>query len=147
MPNANKIKGTQFEREAVNLLTSLIKDSEWKRIPTSGAIGTKMGVPILFSDMIGRIRHFTKKFRGEAKVGYGGAKQFTLKKEWLDKVIEESKSTYSVPFLIGKFLGSRDGTRIFVVLDIDTFAYLLNTITDTQQRLNDEVEKDTEALI
>lgn len=135
-PVDSKRKGSDFEREVAKLLPEVINNSEWKRIPTSGAIGTRMGVPILFSDLIGRVKGFSKKFRAEAKVGYGGAKQFMLKKEWLDKVIQEARSTYTIPFLIGKFSGAREGVRHFVVLDLDTFSYFINYITALQDRID-----------
>jgi Holliday junction resolvase len=141
MPVYSKIKGNIFEREAVNMLTELIPGSKWKRVPTSGAIGTRMEIPLLFSDLIGEIKDFPKRMRGEAKAGYGGAKQFTLKKEWLDKILMEAKNTYSVPFLIGKFSGARDGSRVFVALDVHVFATLVNQITDLQRRLDEETEK------
>lgn len=141
MPVYSKRKGSEFEREAVKLLTEEIKDSKWKRVPTSGAIGTRMEIPLLFSDLIGEVKGFPKRLRGEAKAGYGGSKQFTLKKEWLDKIFEEAKSTYSVPFLIGKFSGARDSNRIFVVLDLHIFATLVNQLTDLQRRLDEETEK------
>jgi hypothetical protein len=141
MPVYSKVKGNIFEREAVVMLTELINDSKWKRIPTSGAIGTKMEIPLLFSDLIGDVKNFPKRLRGEAKAGYGGAKQFTLRKEWLDKIFQEAKSTYSVPFLIGKFSGARDGTRVFVVLDVGVFATLMNELTDLQRRLDEQTEE------
>jgi len=149
-PIDSKRKGSDFEREIVKILPEIINNSEWKRIPTSGAIGTRMGVPVLFSDLVGKVDGFPKKFRAEAKVGYGGAKQFTLKKEWLDKIKEESMSTFSVPFIVGKFSGSRDGCRYFTVLDLETFAYLINYVTKLQGMLNEEpesLEKDEEDII
>lgn len=141
MPVYSKRKGAQFEMEAVKLLTELIKESTWKRVPTSGAIGTKLEMPILSSDLIGKVENFPKKFRGEAKCGYGGAKQFTLKKEWLDKILVEARNTYSIPFLIGKFSGARGGSNVFVVLDAEIFAAIVNQFTDLQRRLDEEIEK------
>lgn len=141
MPVYSKVKGAQFEREAVLLLTDYIKDSKWKRVPTSGAIGTRMEIPLLFSDLVGEVKNFPKKFRGEAKCGYGGKKQFTLQKEWMDKIMREARSTYSIPFLIGKFSGARDGTRVFVVLDVNVFSTLVNQLTDLQRRLDEEANK------
>jgi Holliday junction resolvase len=121
-----KQKGSTFERDAAEALTKKVDGSNWKRIPTSGAIGTAMNEPLLTGDISGNIASTGKRFKVEAKVGYGGAKQFALKKEWLDKVIEEASVVHMTPFLIGKFSGARSGVQIFVVLDIDTFAKLLN---------------------
>ena len=141
MPVYSKIKGNIFEREAVVLLTEIINDSKWKRIPTSGAIGTRMEIPFLFSDLIGEVKNLPKKLRGEAKAGYGGAKQFTMRKEWLDKIFHEAKNTYSIPFLIGKFSGAREGSRVFVVLDVHIFAALINQLTDLQRRLDEQTKE------
>jgi len=126
----SKVKGTQFERDAVKILNTILKKSEWRRIAGSGAIGTSLNEPLLTSDIKGSIDALPKTFRVEAKVGYGGATQMSLKKEWLDKNIEEAKNTYSYPMLIGKFSGAREGTKVFVVFDIETFAEIMNTITD-----------------
>lgn len=140
MPSYSKRKGAEFEREAVQMLTDLLPGSKWKRIPTSGAIGTSMQIPLLFSDLIGEVPGIPRKFRVEAKAGYGGSKQFTLMKEWLDKIYREASSTYSIPFLIGKFSGARDVNRVFVTMDVGIFALLLNVITDLQRRLDNEPE-------
>lgn len=128
--NTQKRKGTDFEREAVELLNSKIKKSKWKRIPGSGAIGTILGEASLTSDIVGEMDFLPRKFKLEAKVGYGGAKQLALKKEWIDKVLEEAAASFSVGGVIGKFSGARSGTKVFVVLDIDTFSYLMNELAD-----------------
>jgi hypothetical protein len=145
MPNPQKRKGSDFERLAVELLNNLIQDSEWKRIPGSGAIGTSLGEPLLTADIVGKVKSIQPRFKAEAKVGYGGATQFALKKEWLDKVREEADATYSIPFLVGKFSGSREGVKVFTVLDIETFARIINHITTLQEALDTEVRSRTES--
>lgn len=130
MSSPQKRKGTDFENLAVELLNKLISGSRWKRIPGSGAIGTILNESFLTGDITGTVDSIPRKFKVEAKVGYGGATQLALKKEWLDKVIEQARADYSIPMLIGKFLGARDGTKVFVVLDVETFAYLINLITE-----------------
>jgi len=142
MPNKAKIKGSQFERDAVDILNRIVKNSNWRRIPGSGAIGTFLSEPLLTSDIRGRVASMLKEFKVEAKVGYNSStdkeiKQFTLKKEWLDKVRKESDASYGIPMLIGKFSGAREGVKVFVVLDVETFADLINRITD----LYEEEEK------
>ena len=137
MTNKQKIKGSTFERLAVEILNKLVDKSEWKRIPGSGAIGTSLDEPLLTGDLSGSAEHFPKPFKVEAKVGYGGKTQFALKKEWLDKIKEEAKGTYSFPFLIGKFSGAREGTKVFVVMDVEEFSFLLNLITELQEDLNE----------
>lgn len=132
-----KKKGSAFETLATELLNRFIKSSSWKRIPGSGALGTFLKEPHLTGDIKGRVNSFEKEFRVEAKVGYGGATQLSLKKEWLDKIIEESKNANAIPFLIGKFSGARSGVKVFVVMDFDTFCEVINKTTE----LHEEIEK------
>ena len=129
-PINSKRKGSDFERYIAKKLTNLLKGGEFKRIAGSGAIGTNMGIPTLTGDLRGEVIGFPRSFKGESKIGYGGSKSMTLKKEWLDKIIEEAKTNYAIPFLIGRFSGSRSGVEEFVILDLDTFAMILNSITD-----------------
>lgn len=140
MPNAQKRKGSDFERLAVELLNKLIRKSDWRRIPGSGAMGTYLLEPLLTSDIKGTVDAIAKRFKVEAKVGYGGKTQFALKKEWLDKVKEEAEASYGIPMLIGKFSGAKDGVKVFVVLDIETFAEIIN-ITTALKEENDLHEK------
>lgn len=141
MSNPQKQKGSAFERLAVDTLNDLVEGSNWKRIPGSGAIGTSLDEPLLTADIVGKVEAIPRKFKVEAKVGYGGATQFALKKEWLDKVILEAKNSFSIPFLIGKFSGARAGVQVFAVMDIETFASVLNHITHLQNEIDKLSEK------
>lgn len=130
-----KIKGTAFENQAVEILNKLIAKATFKRVPGSGMLGTILNEPGLSSDIKGKVESIPKEFRIEAKVGYNsskaeGVKQFTLKKEWLDKIQMEADQSFSIPFLIGKFLGAREGVKVFVVMDVEVFAELVNRITE-----------------
>lgn len=136
MTNPMKIKGSAFERLAVDIFNKLIKNSTWKRIPGSGAIGTSLAEPLLTADIVGKVDAIPKPFKVEAKVGYGGATQFALKKEWLDKVRMEADATYGVPLLVGKFSGARGGVQVFVVMDVETFASMINHITNLKEELD-----------
>jgi hypothetical protein len=133
-----KDKGSQWEMDAVKILSSRIKNSEFKRIAGSGAFGTALGEPILTGDIRGTIQGFPLRLKIEAKCGYGGEKQFALKREWINKIRAEAKDNLSFPLVMGKFSGARksDGTQHFVVLDIDDFIYLIEHI----QKLNKEIE-------
>lgn len=142
--NKSKNKGSEFERLAVTLLTDKIKNSEWKKIPSSGAMGTFLSEPLLMADIVGKVKNISKRFRLEAKVGYGGATQFALKKLWLDKVREEAESNYAIPALIGKFSGAREGTKVFVVMDIDVFSNLINELTGAIDDANKLLEENNE---
>jgi hypothetical protein len=128
MTNKSKRKGSDWERQAVELLNKLVVGGHFKKIPGSGAIGTIMNEPFLTADIVGRVDSIPKAFKIECKTGYGGSLQFTLKKEWLDKVKQEAQLDYSTPMLIAKFLGSREGIKAFVVMDIESFADLINSL-------------------
>jgi len=138
MPNPQKRKGADWERQATALLNKFIDKSVWRRIPGSGAIGTTISEPILTGDISGTVNSFVKKFKVEAKTGYGGAKQFVLKKEWLDKIRQEADNYYSIPLLFGKFSGAQTGVKVFVVMDLNTFADLINYVTELKENQNDE---------
>jgi len=124
------------------LLNKSLDKGQFRTVPASGALGTVLKEPELTGDLKGRVSGFNFPIRIEAKVGYGGSKQLTVKKEWLDKIDMEANATYSFPALICRFSGSRSGVENFVVLDLERFIHLLNTITE----LNDELIKCQEAL-
>lgn len=130
MVNRQKRKGTAWENDIVKLIQDRIPGSKAKRIAGSGAIGTTMGEPLLTGDIIIELPGFNKKFRTEAKVGYGGDTQLTLKREWLNKIKEEADRSYDYPMLMCKFSGSRksDGIQYFVSLDFDTFVEIINYV-------------------
>jgi len=133
MPFSGKVKGSTFERALVEIFNTHIKKSLWKRIPMSGAIGTFLKEPDLQGDVVGVVDSFPKKFRVEAKVGYGGATQLTMKKEWLDKIMQDSRNSGSIPILVGKFSGARDGVKVFVAMGVDTFCEIVNRATDLSE--------------
>lgn len=137
-PNKSKRKGSDWERLLVQLLTDNIGESKVKRIAGSGALGTSLDEPLLQADVVAEFVGFPRKFRFEAKTGYGGSKQLAVKKEWIDKIIQEAKNSNSIPVLACKFSGARkaDGVQYFVVLDISTFFDIINYVDDLKKELN-----------
>jgi Holliday junction resolvase len=133
----SKNKGKRFEREVAKKLNQIVNDSEWKRIPGSGALGTILDEPRLGSDVRGKIASQSKDIVIEAKSGYGGSKQLTVKREWFNKLEEEAEKAMAFPVVACKFSGSRKGTRIFIAMDIDRFAELMNY----QNRLYNELQE------
>lgn len=140
MPNPQKRKGSDWERQAVEILNTNIKNGTFKKIPGSGAIGTFLNEPMLTADLKGSVHGFEKEFKIECKVGYGSATQFTMKKLWLDKVRMEAETSYGIPLLLGKFSGAREGIRAFAVMDIDAFCELINKVSALQTEV-DEYER------
>jgi len=140
-PFKSKQKGNTFEHDVVELLNKKVIGGNFRRIPGSGAMGTTMGEPLLTGDVSGKVEGIPTRFKIECKVGYNTStdrevKQFTLKKEWLDKVGEEAKDALSVPLLFGKFSGARKGVQVFVVMDIDVFSNMINEISRLQKELD-----------
>ena len=83
-----KRKGSAFENLLADTLNEIIEKSVWKRVPLSGSMGTILAEPDLAGDVTGKIESIPKKFKVEAKVGYGGSTQMTIKKSWFDKIRE-----------------------------------------------------------
>ena len=129
MPSKSKRKGSDWERQAVEILNKAIVGGNFKKIPGSGMLGTILSEPLLTADIVGHIDSIPRALKIECKVGYGSAKQFTMKKEWLDKVKMEAQSDYSLPLLLGKFSGAREGVRAFVVMDLEAFAEFINSLS------------------
>jgi Holliday junction resolvase len=137
----SKQKGNTFEKDVVDLLNSKIIGANFRRIPGSGAIGTTMDEPLLTGDVSGKVDGISERFKVECKVGYNTStnkevKQFTLKKEWVDKIMTEARDALSIPLLIGKFSGARKGVKEFVVIDIDTFSGIINELARLQKELD-----------
>lgn len=142
MSNPQKRKGSDFERLAVEILNAIIKDADFKKVPGSGSLGTALFEPLLTADVTGKVKSIPQTFKIECKVGYNtskdsGIKQFTLKKDWLDKVRAEADATHSIPLLMGKFSGARDGVKVFVAMDVEIFARIINHITFLQERVDE----------
>lgn len=121
----SKDKGARWEREAAELLNRLIDGANFKKIPGSGAIGTILSDSRLVGDLAGNFPKLANKIKVECKSGYGD-KQMTLKKDWLDKIKSQAESDFSFPLLLGRFDNARSGVRYFVVMDLDSFAKLIN---------------------
>jgi Holliday junction resolvase len=133
MVNKQKQKGTRWENDLVDLLEKDLGGT-WRRIPSSGALGTVLGESKLTGDVTGKLGYI-KPLKIECKVGYGGAKQLTVQKEWLDKVSQEAILDNSLPVLAAKFLGARTGTKYFFTLDYNTFVYIMKQLEQQAEEL------------
>jgi Holliday junction resolvase len=148
--NKKKIKGTQWENQFVELIIKNIPLTiSAKRVVGSGAMGTAMNEPLLKGDVVANFYGFPRKFRIETKVGYGGDTQLTVKKEWINKIIEEANETYSYPVVACKFSGARksDGVQYFIILDFNTFCDIINYANNLKKELDllyEKLEKEDE---
>jgi Holliday junction resolvase len=142
MVNKEKKKGTDWERTIAKKLNEFFNTDVWKRIPGSGALGTILGLDSLIGDVSGKFNFCNMKFIIEAKTGYGGSKQLTLKKEWLDKVKDEASRVYGMGAVVGKFLGAKTGAKNFIVMDLEDFMLLMEVAEKTYeeyQKLCEEI--------
>jgi len=124
-----KKKGSKWERDAVKLLNENFPHT-WKKIPMSGAAGTILDIAVLKPDLLGKYDHFDRVFAGEAKTGYGGATQLTLKRKWFDKIAMQASEMFAVPMIFGKFSGSKSDTRYFVAMTFQAWDDLMNQVAD-----------------
>jgi Holliday junction resolvase len=141
-PNKQRRKGDDWEREFRELLEKRL-NAEAKRIPGSGSLGTALDEPMLQGDVRAKFPGLSKEFRFENKVGYGGSKQLTIKREWFDKIREEAERTFSIPAVACKFSGARKegGTKYFISLDLDAFVEIINYINDLMEELDSLYEE------
>jgi len=140
----SKRKGANYERKVVRYINSKLKNGKFKKVAGSGAIGTIEGEPYLMGDINGIVEGFNRRFKLEAKVGYGGSKQIALKKIWLDKIKEQAEYTQAIPAVICRFSNARSGVEEFVAMDLDDFIDLLNYVTQKEeiiQFLTQELEE------
>lgn len=144
MVTKSKKKGTSWERDFVELVkVSIPATRKVKRIAGSGAIGTTLDEPLLMGDIMIDFPGFPRKFRAEAKVGYGGDTQLTVKRDWLNKIKEEADSNYAYPLTVCKFSGAKKsgGVQYFVIFDFDTFSSIINYVNDLKRELDLLYEK------
>lgn len=143
MVNKNKVKGTRWENQIVELFEKEIPLSAAKRIPASGAMGTIMGEPLLQGDVVLKVYGLPSTIKIDNKVGYGGETQLTVKRDWLNKIREEAERTHSIPAVACKFSNARkaDGVQYFIALDFLAFCGIMNHITKLQKELDKLAEK------
>lgn len=140
--NRQKRKGTDWERELVNLLEQ-IPFSKAKRIASSGALGTLLEEPSLTGDVVLMLDNLPKKFRIECKAGYGNTSQITVKREWFDKIKLEAEMSYSIPLVALKLTGVRgkDATKHIIAMDINTFVDLMTYLVNMKTELDKIYER------
>jgi hypothetical protein len=106
MGRRSKRSGKRWERDASKELSG-----DWTVVPGSGAFGPLMNDSSLYGDLIGAYPWFEKKFRADAKFGYGGNTQMTIKRDWFTKIRDEATKNGNddYPCVILKFKNVRSG--------------------------------------
>lgn len=132
----SKNKGSRWEREAAKLLNENFPEA-WRRVAMSGAMGTQLEIPIFKADLIGAYDFFPRQLVAECKVGYGGAKSMSLKREWFEHIKKVGEEAYSLPLVILKFDNSRSDVRHVVAMTFETW----NEIIMEYEQLVDELKK------
>jgi hypothetical protein len=137
--NANKDKGTRWERDAV-LLLNQNHPNTWRRNPGSGALGTILDMPFLKGDLVGDYTFLPIDIVAEAKVGYGGT-QMQLHKEWFDKIKMEADQNFAIPVVLLKFEKSKTGVRHVIAMDFETWDKLMEYYESMHEELLGLYEK------
>lgn len=129
MVNKSKRKGSDFEREFVEMLNSSIYGANAKRVPASGAMGTSLNEPLLEGDVKATFKGLNKPIRFELKAR-SGATQLAVKREWMNKIKMEAEHSFAYPSVACKLIGARkaDGVKFFVIFDFDTFVELMEYV-------------------
>jgi Holliday junction resolvase len=134
MTNPQKIKGTNWERVLAKQLGEHAEVA--KRIPGSGALGTTLGDSRLTGDVYVKYKFMPRSLKIEAKYGYGGSTQMTIKRLWMTKVREESSANNSIPAVAIKFRdvtgGDTESSKwiCFTVEDWNGLVKYLNELFD-----------------
>lgn len=133
-----KDSGTYFERSVQKQFGEQEAVSFAKRIVGSGAFGTITRNANLFGDVHIEYKVLDRPILAECKFGYGGQKQLTVKKEWIEKIIAEAILANKYPALIVKFKGSRGPASKLIMFTWETWNEMLDRLTKTMEFLNRE---------
>jgi Holliday junction resolvase len=128
LTSPSKRKGSRWERDVADLLSKYAESS--KRIPGSGALGTTLVDTRLTGDVTVKYPFFSKSFKGEAKYGYGGSTQMTVKREWMEKIRKEAHDHGSIPFVTIKFKNVTGG-------DIESGKWICFSIEDWNELMRE----------
>lgn len=134
--------GLRWERELVKLLGG-------KRQPSSGAFGTQIQDASLTGDVVVSYPWWHKSILIEAKFGYGGSKSMSVKRNWFEKVREESRLARRYPAVAIKFRdvtgGDIESAKV-ICFNIDTWKEMMQEISylyeENLARIKKEFEKD-----
>jgi hypothetical protein len=138
--NPAKRSGTYFEDVVADWFDNL-PDVKAERIIGSGAFGTMSKEPRLMGDVYIRWDQLDKPILAECKFGYGGKTQLTVKKEWVDKIVEEAVSGNRYPALIFKFKGARGGNSKMICFTWDTWKEMMEYFGERIERLEAQNER------
>jgi len=128
MGRSQKRSGSRWEREAAKELSKHC--GKWKRVPGSGALGTQLGDSSLLGDLVGYYPWFKQPIKAEAKFGYGGSKQITVKRSWIVKIRDQAGRAYAALILKFKGVYSGDPSAKLIVFDFETWHRMMNDLED-----------------
>lgn len=119
-----KRSGTYFE----NVVEGFFNEtgiSSAKKVIGSGAFGKMWREPRWLGDVYIDFPFLEKPILAECKFGYGGETQVSVKREWVQKIIDEAKIADRYPALIFKFKGARGQSSKMIAFDWDTFVKIM----------------------
>jgi len=135
-----KRSGTYFENQVEDYFNEMSNVTA-KRIIGSGAFGTISREPRLLGDVYINWAYLDKPILAECKFGYGGKTQITIKKEWVDKIVEEAELANRHPALLVKFKGARGGNSKLIAFTWDTWKKIMEYFEKRIDRLEVENER------
>lgn len=136
-------KGDRWER-------ILAKELGGKRQPSSGAFGTQHKDASLTGDVIVKYPWW-RELHIECKVGYGGSKQMSVKREWFTKVRKEAEAARRYPAVALRYknvTGGDIGSAEIVAFNIDTWRRMMRELSFLYEEylgfLKERYEKENE---
>ena len=142
---SNKKKGYLFEKMLLDILKEAFPDGIFHRVVLSGAVGTFMGIESLKGDVKGSIHKDLPEFSFvfEAKAGYGGTKQITLKREWFAQA-REAAELDQIPCVALKFDKAKKN-NIVVCMTLEDFIELMRRVIKLYNQMSNILEECNEA--
>jgi hypothetical protein len=138
--NSNKRSGTYFEDTVADHFDSL-EGVTAKRVMGSGAFGTISNEPRLMGDVYMRWDYLDRPILAECKFGYGGKTQLTVKKEWIDKIVEEARQADRHAALVFKFKGARGPNSKVIAFTWETWEAIMDSFRDTVEHLEGVIDE------
>lgn len=135
-----KKSGTYFEHVAEDFFDAMPHVTA-KRILGSGALGVISNEPRWLGDISIEWDFLSKPILAECKFGYGGKTQITLKREWVDKIVEQASLAGKYPALLFKFKGARGDNAKMIALTWGTWKEIMIEFSETIKELQDIIKE------
>lgn len=136
-----KKQGMEFEKRGTNKYNQSVRYAKdvARRTLASGALHFDLGDMVTEEELTAALAEFKERGSVDAR----GAKQITIKKEWLDKLEEEAKEQgkeyYFLPFSF------KDSDKDYVAMDYNillSYVQLIQTLLEQNRLLKKQIKGD-----